>query len=119
VLARLIETGKYVLVPFANVGRYEQLIDESEHFVRVECKTSRYSKGCLRFHTASCGGYGDRPAKAYDEDADVFGVWSPVTDKVYFVPVKKASKEYMSLRIDKPNPRSNQAQINWAKDYEI
>ncbi len=120
VLARLAEKGKYVLIPFDGVGRYDLLIDNRDGtFTRVECKTARYYKGCLVFHTSSRGGYGYKSEKDYDNDADVFGVWSPKTEKVYLISVKDASSSAMYLRIEEPKKVSDRSIINWAKDYEF
>lgn len=38
ILARLVQAGKMVLVPFGENQRYDLLIDEGDVFVRVQCK---------------------------------------------------------------------------------
>ena len=120
VLARLIEIGKHVLTPFSNIGRYDLLIDDRDgKFIRVECKTGRFSKGCLIFNTSSRGGYKHLPGKDYSKDADMFGIWCSVTDKVYLVPVSVAASGSMMLRIEEPNERSNHSKIKYAKDFQI
>lgn len=120
VLARLVELGKHVLVPFSNIGRYDLLIDNRDgSFSRVECKSGRYVKGCIVFQTASRGGYGYKPGRDYVGDADVFGVWCSKTDKVYLIPVNEATSSWMSLRVENPNPRSNCTKVKWAKDFQI
>ena len=120
VLARLSEKGKHVLVPFANVGRYDLLIDNRDGtFTRVECKTARYKKGCIMFHTESRGGRGLKEAQDYSHDADVFGVWSSQTDKVYLISVKDATLSSMMIRVEEPKSKGNYSNINWAKDYEF
>lgn len=119
VLARLVELGKYVLIPFANVGRYDLLIDNRDGtFTRVECKTGRFKNGCVVFETASKGGYGYHPGKNYKNDVDLFGVWSSKTDKVYLIPVNQASNNEMWLRVDAPK-QNHPTKTKWAKDFEI
>ncbi len=121
VLAKLVELGKHVLVPFSGVGRYDLLIDEGDSYLRVQCKTGRFRKGCIVFNTNSAG-YSStgkkRPEKDYKGDADYFGVWCGETDCVYLVPVARAAKSHMSLRVDIPR-NNHKRNINWAKDYEI
>ena len=121
VLARLVELGKHVLVPFSNVGRYDLLIDEGDGtYTRVECKTGSLVKGCVLFKTQSSG-YSStgkkRPVKDYSEDADCFGIWCRETDKVYMVAVAEATKSSMTLRVDAP--KNNHKKRKWAKDYEV
>lgn len=45
VLARLVQTGKLVLLPFSENQRYDLVIDEGDRFVRVQCKTGRLRQG--------------------------------------------------------------------------
>ena len=122
VLAKLVELGKHVLVPFSNVGRYDLLIDNLDGtFVRIECKTGRYRNGVIIFNTGSSGGYKKKELKYmnkdYSKDADFFGIWCRDTGGVYFVSVKECSIGKMWLRIDAPNNRSNKTKIKFAKDY--
>lgn len=120
VLARLVEKGKHVLIPFSNIGRYDLLIDNRDGtFVRVECKTGRLFKGCVVFNTCSFGGYRNLPGRNYLSDADVFGVWCSATEKIYLVPVNAATNGSMMLRVNEPSKGSNQTKIKWAKDFEF
>lgn len=111
VLARLVELGRNVLVPFSNIGRYDLVIEEKGKFTRVQCKAGRYKHGCVVFNTCSRDKLG-----AYDGTADMFGVWCKATGQVYLVPVKGAAKGGMSLRVDPPGA-GNQTQVKWAKEF--
>lgn len=122
VLARLVEMGKHVLVPFSNIGRYDLLIDEGNgKYIRIECKTGRFRKGCVVFNTISAGYTSTgkrRPERGYSGDADYFGVWCPDTQEAYMIPVEEAPKSSMMLRVEPPS-NGHKQHINWAKDYKL
>lgn len=106
-----------VLVPFGEGQPYDLLVDLSgREFLRVQCKTARWRKGCLIFNgRATDHGRGRLP---YLGLADVFGVFSPATNCVYIVPVADASTHMVYLRVDPP--RNNQRRgIKIAAEYEI
>jgi len=52
-IARLVQAGKNVLLPFGENRRYDLVIDEGDHFVRVQCKTARLRSGAIRFTPAA------------------------------------------------------------------
>lgn len=116
VLAALVKRGERVLIPFGDGSRYDLVIDRSGEFIRVQCKTARYIKGCVVFKAYSSKR--DRTPMNYYDDADVFGVWCPSLDKSYLVPVREVPDNTPYLRID--TPKNGQVKrIIWAKDYEI
>lgn len=125
VLARLIEVGHEVLVPFGENQRYDLVIDHGDRFTRVQCKTGRLLKGAVSFHTCSnvlhnpSARRGERPyQRDYRGQADVFGVYCSATRDVYLVPVDQAGLRSAQLRITEP--KNNQiARIRWAKDYVL
>jgi PD-(D/E)XK endonuclease len=124
VLARLVQAGKLVLLPFSENQRYDLLIEEPDQFVRVQCKTGRLRNGSIVFNTCSVdyhhpdkGGASDY-RHHYRGQADLFGVYCPDLDSVYLVPVDSVGKRACSLRVDMP--RNNQVKkVRWAKIYEI
>jgi hypothetical protein len=124
VLARLVEHGKLVLVPWGENQRYDLVIDEGDEFVRVQCKTGRLSEGAIRFNACSITYH--HPSNRgtayyrhdYRGDADVFGVYCPETQGVYLVPVEEVGVRQGCLRV--APPRNNQSKnIRWARDYEL
>lgn len=120
VLARLVELGKHVLVPYCNIGRYDLLIDNRDGtYTRVECKTGRYRRGCIEFNSASTGGYGGSAnTKHYNGDADLFAIWYPGTDNVYAMPVNECTKTKGLLRLDPPKGPGGKI-VRWASDYKL
>lgn len=94
VLARLVEAGHEVLLPFGENVRYDLVIDHGDRFTRVQCKTGRLMQGAVVFNTCSVNLHhpaarrGDRPyRRGYRGEADVFGVYCPGTKSVYLVAV--------------------------------
>lgn len=116
ILAALLQMGKQVLLPFGGGSRYDLAYDEGGQLVRVQCKTARLQRGALIFNTCSLGR--GNVQHHYDDDADVFGVYSPELDSVYLVPVKGISRGKASLRVDQPK-NSMVSGIRWAADYKV
>src|SRR5947209_2359950 len=54
VLNALVVSGRRVLLPFGDSGRYDMVIEEEDgRFLRVQCKTGRLIRGALYFPTSS------------------------------------------------------------------
>lgn len=93
-LARLVQAGERVLIPFGENVRYDLVIDQDGSFIRVQCKTGRLKDGAVRFPT--CSSTYHHPAnrgisnchQGYTGQADVFGVYCPDTGGTYIVPVE-------------------------------
>lgn len=121
ILSRLIEIGRIVLIPFGNNQRYDLVVDDGAGtFVRGQCKSSTYTRGCITFGTVSRNGFtGVR--RSYEGQIDVFWVFSPELKKVYEVPHigGKGFRSNCSLRVDPPTPRSIKRKIRQASDYEL
>lgn len=124
VLARLVEVGKRVLVPFGENVRYDLAIDEGDHFVRVQCKSGRLRNGAVKF--AACSFTYHHPSNQgtgfcmnhYRGEADAFGVYCPETDAVYLVPVDDVGTRSGSLRVE-PTRNKQLKRIRWAKEFEV
>ena len=126
VLNRLIQLGYEVLHPWNSYLGYDLayvMTDEESkvvEFVRVQCKMARLSKdqACLIFNTCSCAEWG-RKKHNYHGQAEMFGVYSPNTGKVYMIPVAGSGKgSEIHLRLA-PTKNNQEKVIRWAKDYEI
>jgi len=124
VIARLVQAGKMVLLPFGENQRYDILVDEGDHFIRVQCKTGRLRSGAIRFNTCSNTYHhpNNRGTKTYRHSyvgqADVFGVYCPDTDGVYLVPVDHVGHNAAALRID-PTLNNQMKGVRWAVDYQL
>lgn len=113
VLAALVASGKYVLLPFGGQRRYDLAYEEDGRLVKVQCKTGRIRNGALWFRTHSVvrGSIRD-----YRTDVDFFGVYSHERGEVYLVPVASVPARAAHLRLD-PARNRQQLGIRWAPRY--
>jgi len=117
VLAHLLRRGYVVLMPFGNNQRYDLVVDLGDGvFLRGQCKTGVYRRGCVRFHPCSNSFSGCK--RDYRGDIEVFWVYCPELDKVYQVPVGDVGVRKALLRVDPPIGGAT-SKIRWAKDYEM
>ncbi len=118
VLAALMGTGLVVAVPFG-VARYDLVLETTEGFKRIQCKTGRIRNGVIRFNCYSIRGNRTQrfERRTYENDADFFGVYCAGTDKVYLVPIGLYNNEGY-LRVD-PCKNGRTKGVLWAKDYEV
>jgi hypothetical protein len=119
VLRALIDRGLHVLVPFGDGHPYDLVVHVpgSEAFLRVQCKCARpTSNGCVHFNGRTTDhGRGRLP---YSGLADLFGVYAPLTDAVYLVPVGVVAGFEGRLRL-RPTRNNQRRGIRMAADYEI
>ena len=121
VMAALALQGRKVLVPLADYHRYDLVIDEGDHFLRVQCKTGRLTKGAVVFHPCSIDSrskQGGCKRKGYKGEVELFGVFCPELRKCYLVPVEDAPVTGCYLRIEPPK-NGQKTNIRWARSYEI
>ncbi len=103
ILAELLKAGYVVLLPFGDNQRYDMVIEVDGRFERVQCKTARLVRNSvLSFKTCSTYAHRGRPSRGYRGEAELFGVYSPDTRKVYLVPVDGVGEYEGTLRLDKP-----------------
>lgn len=116
VLARLLEIGKIVLIPFGGKQAYDLLVDNGDStYTRIQVKSSWRKSGCILFRSHHASGNRVRVKSSYVGKADIFAVYDDVGDKVYFVPVFE-TKSDVWLRID--TPKQHHDKIRYARDYE-
>lgn len=94
VVARLIECGYVVLLPYGkNNAGYDLVIEDADgQFWRVQVKTGRYKDGCISWNAyTGAGSYSSkgvvREKKMYTEqEVDYFAVYCDATKTSYLVP---------------------------------
>ena len=117
VLARALELGYEVSVPFGDNARYDLILDAEGTLTRAQVKTGRLKEGAIQFQSCYIADRYSR--KDYTEqDIDVFAVYCPENDTCYVVPVGLCASRATSLRLHAA--RNNQKQgIRLAKDFEF
>jgi PD-(D/E)XK nuclease superfamily protein len=121
ILARLLEKGKVVLIPFGNNQRFDLVIYENEKFIRIQCKTARFKDGAVVFKTSSVHKNRARVGyslKSYRGQIDLFMAYCPELNKIYSVPVDQAPEHGCNLRVDFPK-QNKQLGVRWAKNFEF
>ena len=125
VMARLVQAGKKLWVPFGENNRADVVMEEEDgSFVRVQCKTGRLRTGAVRFPTCSFtyhhpNNRGTRPyMHDYRGQIDIFGVYCPETDGVYLVPLTAVGIRVGALRVQ-PTRNNQRKKISWAQDFEL
>jgi hypothetical protein len=117
ILARLLELGYSVSLPFGDNQRYDMIIDDGESLVRAQCKTGRLRNGAVIFNTASVN-WSTRVTTSYQGQVDIFLVYCPDTKEVYRIPVAITGKRHFSLRIE--TARNGQSKnIRMASDFTL
>lgn len=117
IVSELIKAGWKVCVAWNQNIRYDLVGDYKGKLYRIQCKTAWRVGGNITFNVNSSNSR--IKGKSYAKEADLFGVYSPDTDKVYLVPVpKNKNVSTRSLRLTKPknNVKKN---IHWARDFEL
>jgi hypothetical protein len=117
VLAGLLRQRKAVLLPFGDGHRYDLAFDEDGVLNRVQCKTGVLKKGAIVFSVAKV----DRTTgvrKSYHGEVEFFGVYCPVLDKTYLVPIDEVGETAAQLRVDPPK-NGQEKRVRMASKYEI
>jgi hypothetical protein len=117
VLQALVERDLAVLLPFGEGHPYDLVVHiEEGTFLRIQCKTARVKKGCVRFNSRSTD-HGNGPG-SYVGLADIFGVYCPPIEKVYLVPVLEMPRFDVFLRLE-PTHNNQRVGVRYAAEYEI
>jgi hypothetical protein len=118
IVFEFVRRGLTVLEPFGDNERYDVVIEESGSFYRVQIKTGRLENGRIQFETRSSGTLTRKIKKeGYEGEIDVFAVYSPEIEEAFIVPVSKAPKTTMGLRVEESE--KSLPNINWAEDYTL
>jgi hypothetical protein len=120
VLARFLQLGYTVLIPWSNGERYDMVIERVGQFSRVQVKTGRFfgDRGAIRCPLFNVNG-SSRQRMLYDgSQIDYFAIYCPDNDKIYLINIQKVKTTEIILRIAPPK-NNRVGGINWAKDYEI
>ena len=121
VLARALELGYDVSLPFGEDCRYDMILDDRKELTRIQVKTGRLADGVIVFRTCSQNSQGKQRAKGKSytaEEIDAFVVYCPELDKCFLVPVSIQLASQATLRVTEA--RNNQQEgIRLAKDFEF
>ena len=117
VLAALLKEGFPVLIPFGDNQRYDLVVETAQGFIRVQVKTGGYRRGAVCFWSCSSEAHRGRSRRGYRGEAEVFGVYCPYLNRVYFVPVAAAPQRQVVLRVE-PSGNRQAKNVRRAQEYE-
>lgn len=117
ILAKLLQLGKSVSIPFGNNQRYDLIVDEGGTLVKAQCKTGRVKDGFIQFKTCSTNGFTGKN-QGYKGQVDVFLVYCPETSAYYRVPVTEVSHRECRLRFQKAKNGQSKGVRN-AEDFQF
>jgi hypothetical protein len=100
VLAKLIEYGYSVSMPFGDNRRYDMIVDDGRRLHRVQVKTARdgHSGGTIEFNTSSIHPLSGKKTR-YHGQIEAFIAYHPGTHALYWVPVDECQGDRFALRI--------------------
>jgi phage-related protein len=100
VLAKLIEYGDSVSLPFGDNKRYDMVIDDGRQLHRIQVKTARDGRGArsIEFNTVSTHPISGRRTK-YHGQIEAFIAYHPGLREFYWVPVEECSSTKCTLRV--------------------
>src|SRR3978361_1194872 len=100
VLSALVRRGFHVLIPFGEGHPYDLAVHLGKtSILRIQCKTAWPSQGCLIFNSRSTD-HGAGP-QSYLGLADIFGIYFPVNQAVYLVPIDGVASFKGRLRVER------------------
>ncbi len=100
ILARLLQLGRAVSLPFGDNQRYDMIVDEGGALMRAQCKTGRLNEeaGFVEFDTRSTN-WNSGVKRNYIGQIELFLVYCPQNGKCYRVPIEKCNVTETRLRI--------------------
>jgi len=117
ILAKFIERGEVVLLPWGDNQRFDMVLYRNNKFIRIQCKTGKIVNGTIRCNAKSTN-WNTLEHYDYKGQIEFFAIYCPDNKKCYMISVDDVGISQISLRIDIPK-HGNQYSFKWAKDYEI
>ena len=119
--AAAINLELVVLRPLSDGRRYDLALDIGAQLLRVQCKWASRRGNVLSACCSTCRhtprGY-IRTTYSCDE-VDAIGIYSPVTDRCYLIPIAEVEgRSSISLRLA-PTGNNQSHGVRWATDYEL
>lgn len=121
ILARFVELGYQVLLPFNQGCRYDMVVEREGVFERIQVKTGLLvDDAYITFNTSSLdlSDKSDVQFRSYYGEIDFFAVYCPQNERCYRIAVDDAPGGHCRLRL--VAPRNNQHKgVRWADDYRL
>ena len=109
-LAKMIELGVHVSLPFGDNERYDMIIEHNGHLEKIQVKYSSVqdSDGSTCFTLCSSTNHTtNKHYTTYENDIDAFLLYNVRTDEVYYLPIDMV-KNKKSITIRTTTSRNGQ-----------
>lgn len=121
VIAKLIEHGYLVSIPFGENHRYDIVADDGTAMLRIQVKTGRLKNGIIDYACYSSHQHrrsGPTATRPYFGQIEFLAIYCPLNGKVYLVPDSELVATRAHLRIAPPKNKQVR-HIRWASRYEL
>ena len=120
ILSELVKLDLKVLVPFGINHRYDLVVDTGDQFLRIQCKTGKLKDGVVAFNSKSVHAHRGKVDRPYtSEEIDVFAVYCPQNDCLYWVPIEDVEGMNRPFLRVEPAKNGQVKDIRWAYEYEL
>lgn len=119
-IARLLQLGYSVSVPFGDNQRYDLIVDKGGELLKVQVKYCSIRKQVIEVPLASVYSLkNENVIRHYEKtEIDIVLVYCPDTEKLYWIDFHSIDNRYsIKLRFDKKG--DNQRRVKLAEDYEF
>lgn len=110
ILARLLQQGYSVSMPFGDNQRYDFIVDDCGKLYRCQCKTGRLKNGSVRFNVCSTN-WNQKTRRSYHGQIELFLVYCPQIEKFYKVPIEECGSVEMTLRVEPSSQKGRLASV--------
>jgi hypothetical protein len=118
-IAKFVERGFRVLLPFGDSRRYDLVLDTPDGFRRVQCKTGKLINGTVRFPVSSVRTNLRVSRRSdYHGQVDYFAVYCYENSQAYLVPIDLVGVSNASLRVT-PAKHAGGNPVLKAEDYKL
>lgn len=110
--------GITVSIPYGENARYDLIADINGRLYKIQCKTSLYKDGCLRFSCRSIH-YNTKERRGISYLGEIDFFMTEHNSVCYLIPIeecKNSSQKYLRMDAAKNNQTNG---ISFAKDYEL
>lgn len=103
-LAKMVELGIPVAIPFGDNERYDLIIEVNGQLKKIQVKysTTQDSPGSVVFKTASSQNHTtNKNYSTYTNDVDGFLFYNGLNDEIYYLPIEKVGdKKTLTIRME-------------------
>ncbi|GHO93733.1 hypothetical protein KSF_037810 [Reticulibacter mediterranei] len=123
IIARLLQVGYGVLIPYEKNHRYDVLIEDADgNYWHIQCKTGWMDeeRTVINFATASSYNHTAQQKgwRNYRGQVDYFAVYCEELNKIYLIPVEAVGITQAKLRLT-ATKNKQEKNVRWANDYEL